>query len=101
MTTAQETRDQVAAGMAKPISQAWAYRLVAMWCDKRAADTSERKLIKRARTAYKAGPLVGPVNRYADLLEQQTAANAAQWRALGDEMRAAAEAEDNHNTLSP
>ncbi len=68
------------------ISPNWAYRLVAMWCTKRATDTRDLKLVKRARTAYRAGPLVEPVNRYVDLLESQIKRNAAEWRALGEEM---------------
>lgn len=73
-------------------SKAWACRLVAMWCDKRAHEASEALLVRRCRTAYK-GPLAAPVNRFADLLETQSAANAAQWRALGEELKAEAERE--------
>jgi hypothetical protein len=75
--------------MSEP-SQGWAPRLVAKWCDNRAART-EAKLIKRCRSAYRAGPLVEPVNRFADLLEEQVKRNTAEWRRLATLMRAQAD----------
>ncbi len=76
--------------MSEVTSQAWALDLVAGWCERRAQQEEERRLLKRCRTAYRAGPLVDPVKRYADLLEAQIKTNAAQWRELGQLMRAQA-----------
>lgn len=71
---------------AESVSQSWAYRLVATWCDNR-AQNAEAQLLRRCRRAYRKGPMVAPVNRFADLLEQQTKANAAEWRALAAALR--------------
>lgn len=76
------------------VSQSWALKLVAKWCDKRAAMSEERRLVERCRRAYKNGPMVGPVARFADELEKQLKADAEGWRGLAFELREDAATKD-------
>lgn len=62
------------------VSQPWAYRLVAKWCEARSVDREARKLVVRCRHAYRSGPLVDPVARFAAVLEAQTKRRENEWR---------------------
>lgn len=84
-------------------SKAWANRLVAKWCEQHAVDREGRKLVACCNRAYKNGPMVEPVRKFADALAAQVARNEAEWIALALEFRAAADEEDRkaaiHATL--
>lgn len=84
--------------MTPPPSQSWAPRFVAGWCDRRADAKDERKLLKRAHSAYRKGPLVEPVRQFAAVLEAQIVYNAAQWRQLAAELRLQADQMDEAAT---
>ena len=58
-------------GSSELVSSEWALRLVAKWCENRAAQKEERRLLDRCRRAYKTGPLVSPVERFARALEDE------------------------------
>ena len=55
-------------------SASWATDLVSSWCSKRADDLTP--LIVSLRNAYRTGPMVVPVNQFADILEHQQ----SEWR---------------------
>jgi hypothetical protein len=71
--------------------RAWALRLVAKWCEDRAAQTADRRLLERCRNAYKQSPLVSPVERFAKALQSEIDENTDFWMELAKTMRDEAE----------
>lgn len=69
------------------VSREWALRLVAKWCENRAAQTADRRLLERCRKAYKKGPLVSPVERFANALQSEIDENTDFWMSLAKTMR--------------
>lgn len=74
-----------------PVSREWALRLVAKWCENRAAQTADRRLLERCRKAYRNGPLVSPVRRFAEALQSEIDDNTSSWMELAKAMRDEAE----------
>ena len=73
-------------GSSELVSSEWALRLVAKWCENRAAQKEDRRLLDRCRRAYKTGPLVNPVERFGDALEQEIEENTLRWRLLAEKL---------------
>jgi len=72
-------------------SREWALRFVAKWCESRASQKADKRLLERCQKLYRKGPLVKPVKCFANALQSEIKEKTDFWMELAKTMREEAE----------